>query len=95
MRPIENLIFENGNWRFTIDGITNFLTNGGHGLQTGEYYTWLNPNGHENEVFGILADGNFLENDNVRIYFILNRRNTTENYLISVEDFQSNMKLIE
>jgi len=93
MKLIENLNYlENSqSWKFSVEDITYFLTNGGKGTNNGEFYTWRIPNGQENEVFGILGDGNLLENNEVIAYNILNRRKTNENYIISLYDFRMQM----
>ncbi len=97
MRLIENLVF-NPNDRtcsLNIDGVSHYLTNSGRAVNEGNYYTWIIPNGQPNEVFGIFADGNLLENNLEEMHFVLNRRGTIDLYLISVDNFRNNMRLIE
>jgi hypothetical protein len=95
MRQIENLELNGDNWKYTDQGITNFLTNAGHGISDGKRYTWKTPNGIENEYFAIMADGNLLIQNEVSFHYILHRIGANDKYIISADEFRNKMQLVQ
>lgn len=95
MKQITNIKLQGDFLSFSENGLTNSLSNVGTGLNDGMKYKKTSSDDNESEYYAIFNDGNLLVNNKVLIHRVLHKIGTDEFYLISMEDFRNDLKLVE
>lgn len=90
LRRIEDLNVSGRDWSFKENGITLFLKDSGRRVNN-HYYKVMNKNIEQDRVFRIFGGGQLLENNQLGIYFILEKMGTNEMYLVSASELTNQM----
>lgn len=92
MRLISDLVLENENLKFKFEnGITNILMSYITCKHNNKYMTNSKNNNLENELYFKLGAGELLENNEIFLYFVLNKIGTRKEFIISSKEFDLNM----